>query len=408
MRFQPTLRCAAAFAAVAPQFLVNPFVGLAFLFTVLGLTMTDYATARSKRPTAARHVPPFVVRGVPTPMRIESTGEVFQPGTDVLQFADGMLTAQRRGRHVLPPVIGRSQGRFKLANWVGPVTEAAELVVHPNVLAARRLSRMAQRNTFEEDAGRARGPLGLGTSFESLRDYLPDDDVRLINWKASARSGQPVVNQFRLEQARDVVILLDAGRLMTALTGPSPSPTVFDVAVDAATALAYTVDAIGDRCGLIAFADRPLARLAPRAGAGRSVAAAMAALEPAMVDSDFETAFRALPTKRAVAIVVTDLVDEAAAAALQHAVPVLSRRHQVMIVAPDDPNLAAMVAAGGEPTRSTRPALRAAAAASLLAERDVAAAVLKRAGAVVVSAPPDRLAQRACAGYLDLKSRARA
>ena len=409
MRLQPTVRSAALVAVAAAAIALYPLVGLGLLAALVVAGVFDFTSAQARRPSAVRTAPPFVVRGVPAPLRIDSAGDVVQPGSDALVVAGGTVTAQRRGRHVLPAVVGRSRGPLGLADWVGPVTDSVDVVVHPDVVAARRLSRMAQRNTFDEEAGRARGPLGLGTAFESLRDYLPDDDVRLINWKASARSGEPVVNQFRLEQARDVMILLDAGRLMTALTGPAPSGTVFDAAVDAATALAYTVDAIGDRCGLIAFGDRPLAQLAPRAGAGRMVAGAMAALEPSMVDSDFDTAFRALPTKRAVAIVVTDLVDEAAAAALQRAVPVLSRRHQVMIVALDDPNLAAMVAAGAEATpRSTRPALRAAAAASLLAERDKAAAVLKRAGAVVVSTPPDRMAQKACAGYLDLKARARA
>jgi uncharacterized protein (DUF58 family) len=401
----PTGRCAALVALTAGLCLVAPLVGVAALVGVLALSAFDAVQAR--RPAVTRTAPPFLVRGVPGTLRltVDGPGEVTQPGTEALEVAGLTLTARRRGRHVLPPAVARCRGPLGLGQWSGPVTEPAEVVVHPDVLAARRLARGAHQATFDEESGRARGPLGLGTSFESLRDYQPDDDVRLINWKASARSGRPVVNQFRLEQSRDVVLLLDAGRLMTAATGPSPAPTVFDVAVDAATALALTVDAVGDRCGLIAFADRPLARLAPRAGGGRAVAAALSAIEAASVDSDFETAFRALPTKRCVAIVLTDLVDDAAAAALQLAVPVLSRRHQVLVVAPDDPMLAAMVGAGGGGGRA---AFRAAAAASLLEERDRAAAMLRRAAARVVSAPPERLPAAACAGYLDLKARARA
>jgi len=402
---QPTGRCAALVALAAAVCLVAPVLGIAAVAVVLAAAAAD--AVRAPRPAVTRTAPPFLVRGVPGTIRlaVEGNGEVTQPGTEALDVDGLTLTARRRGRHVLPPVVARCRGPLGLGQWSGPVTEAAEVVVHPDVLAARRLARGAQQATFDEESGRARGPLGLGTSFESLRDYQPDDDVRLINWKASARSGRPVVNQFRLEQSRDVVILLDAGRLMTAMTGPPPAPTVFDVAVDAATALALTVDAVGDRCGLIAFADRPLARLAPRAGGGRAVGAAMSAIEATSVDSDFETAFRALPTKRAVAIVLTDLVDDAAAAALQRAVPVLSRRHSVLVVAPDDPMLSAMVASGGDGGRA---AYRAAAAASLLEERDRAAAMLRRAAARVVAAPPERLAAAACAGYLDLKSRARA
>ena len=54
-----------------------------------------------------------------------------------------------------------------------------------------------------------RGPLGLGTEFESVRDYLPDDDIRQLNWRAaSERTGRPMSNQYRIEHDRDVVVLL--------------------------------------------------------------------------------------------------------------------------------------------------------------------------------------------------------
>lgn len=403
MRYQPTTRLALLVAVTAAACLLSPGIGVAALAVVAAAAAFDGAHAESRRPRVRRTLPPFLVRGVPVDLRIEGAGT--QPGTDALHVEGHRLTAVRRGRHTLPPVMATSHGPLGLVVWSGPVTEAAEVLVHPDVLAARRLARAAQKLSFDEEMGRARGPLGLGTSFESLRDYRPDDDVRLINWKASARSGEPVVNQFRLEQARDVMVLLDCGRLMTALTGPAPAPSLFDSAVDAATALALTVDAVGDRCGLIAFADRPLVQLAPRAGGGRPVAAAMAGLDASLVDSDYETAFRALPTKRAVAVILTDLADEAAVAALLGAVPVLSRRHQVLVVALDDPGLTAMVRAGGT---SRRRALQAVAAAGLLEERDRAAAVLRRAGAAVVTARPDRLGPSACTAYLDLKTRARA
>jgi uncharacterized protein (DUF58 family) len=404
VRYQPTGRLAALVAVAALACLLNPGLGVLALGAIAALAVVDAAQALSRKPAVVRATPPFVVRGVPVDLHIDGPGT--QPGTEALHVEGTRLTAVRRGRHVLPPVVATSTGPLRLVLWSGPVTEPAELLVHPDVLAARRLARAAQKLSFDEEAGRARGPLGLGTSFESLRDYRPDDDVRLINWKASARSGEPVVNQFRLEQARDVIVLLDCGRLMTALTGPAPAPSLFDSAVDAATALALTVDAVGDRCGLIAFADRPLAQLAPRAGGGRPVAAAMAGLDSALVDSDYETAFRALPTKRAVALILTDLADEAAVASLLGAVPVLSRRHQVLVVALDDPGLTAMVRAGGSGSR--REALHAVAAASLLEERDRAAAVLRRAGAAVVTARPERLGPAACTAYLDLKTRARA
>ena len=73
--------------------------------------------------------------------------------------------------------------------------------------------------------GLARGPLGLGTDFESVRDYTPDDDIRQLNWRATARVGRPMSNQYRLERDRDVVCLVDCGRLMAAPAEPAPCST---------------------------------------------------------------------------------------------------------------------------------------------------------------------------------------
>ena len=93
------------------------------------------------------------------------------------------------------------------------------MLVYPDVSAARRLVIALRRGRFREPGLRTRGPLGLGTDFESIRDYLPDDDVRQINWIATSRVGRPMSNEYRIEQDRDVVCLLDAGRLMAAPLG---------------------------------------------------------------------------------------------------------------------------------------------------------------------------------------------
>src|SRR5207302_4927664 len=92
----------------------------------------------------------------------------------------------------------------------------APLLVYPDVVAAQRLVVALRRGRFRDPGLRTRGPLGLGTDFESIRDYQPDDDVRQINWTASARVGRPMSNVYRIEQDRDVVCLVDAGRLMSA------------------------------------------------------------------------------------------------------------------------------------------------------------------------------------------------
>ena len=86
----------------------------------------------------------------------------------------------------------------------------------PDLLAARRLALSVRQGRFRDQGISARGPLGLGTEFELVRDYLPDDDIRQVNWRATARLGRPMSNQYRTEQDRDVIVVVDAGRLSAA------------------------------------------------------------------------------------------------------------------------------------------------------------------------------------------------
>ena len=89
--------------------------------------------------------------------------------TDVL---DASVVARRRGRHHLPPVATRSDGPLRLASWYRGRSDATELLVYPDLPAARRLAVAVRQGRFRDPGRLTRGPLGLGTDFESIRDYL--------------------------------------------------------------------------------------------------------------------------------------------------------------------------------------------------------------------------------------------
>jgi uncharacterized protein (DUF58 family) len=248
-----------------------------------------------------------------------------------------------------------------------------------------------------------RGPLGLGTDFESLRDYAPDDDVRQVNWKATARLRRPISNQYRLDQDRDIVLAVDAGRLMAAPLEPDRDR--LDAALDAVAAVALVADELGDRCGALAFDRTVRAHVTPRRRGGAAVIEALFALEPSPVDSDYELAFRSVGGgKRSLVMVFTDLLEEAAAQPLVEAVPVLARRHAVVVVSATDPDLAAMTTS---PPFRPVDAYAAAVAVSVLADRAAAVRSIEGAGARVVEAPPQQLAAACVQAYLKLKGRAR-
>ena len=259
-----------------------------------------------------------------------------------------------------------------------------------------------RRGRFGDPGRMSRGPLGLGTDFESIRDYLPDDDIRQVNWLATARLGRPMSNQFRVEQDREVLCVVDAGRLMTA---PLHDRTRLDAALDAVTAVALVADELGDRCGAVAFDSEIRARVTPRRGGGDAVVRALFDLEPRLVDSDYDLAFRAVGrAKRAFVLVLSDLLEEAAAGPLVAAVPVLARRHAVAVASVRDPDLDALV---GTPPRGEGDLYAMAVAVDVLDARRRAAKLVERAGAEVVEAGPGALAAACVRAYLRAKARAR-
>jgi len=279
---------------------------------------------------------------------------------------------------------------------------ATEVAVYPDLPAARRLALAVRSGRFREEGRRGRGPLGLGTEFESIRDYSPDDDIRQVNWPATTRLGRPMSNQYRVEQDRDLICLIDAGRLMRA---PLGDLSRLDVALDAVAAVGLVADALGDRCGCVAFDGRVLRELSPRRAGGARIVRALFDLEPSAVDSDYELAFRRVGgRKRALVLLFTDILEEAAARPLVEAVPVLARRHVVAVASAADPDLNRIVSTLPQGPREVHAQT---VALEVLAARRRVRRSLAGTGAEVIEAPPGALGTACVRAYLRAKSRAR-
>lgn len=409
----PTPRAALLLAALAPTALVLPVwvVGLAAA-AILGAVAGDALFVRP-RIAVDRRVPPILARGVPAKLALvaePARGRVRlrQPATADLRIdqpeGDGSIettvVGRRRGRHTLPAPAARVTGPLGLGRWFQRPGEDVTLLVYPDLPAARRLATAVRRGRFRLE-GRARGPLGLGTEFESVREYQPDDDVRQVNWRATERLGRPMSNQYRVERDRDVICVVDCGRLMAA---PLEDRTRLDAAVDAAVAVAAVADAISDRCGAIAFDAQVRRRVEPRRGGAVRVVSALFDLEPVAVDSDYEAAFATLgDAKRAWVLVLTDLLEETAALPLLDAVPMLARRHAVAVATATDVDLQRLT---GEPPSLPADVYRAAVALDVAAARGRVVAKLRRAGVDVIEAPPSGLGAACVRSYLRAKARA--
>ena len=425
----PTPRLAALVAAAALSFLFLPPALPALIILALLAGAAGDALAARHPPRLERSVPAILARGVPSPIAVDvdaggAATRVRQPVPPDLDLdpreADGRLAAtlvaRRRGRHPLPAPAVRVEGRFGLGRVHHEAGRDGEVLVYPDMPAAYRLVVAVRQGRFRDPGVLTRGPLGLGTDFESIRDYLPDDDIRQVNWRATARTGRPMSNQYRVEQDRNVICCIDAGRLMAApvsaplprgrpVKPPSVPLTRLDAALDAAVAVALVADEVGDQAGAIAFDGAVRRRLVPRRRGGQAVVRALFDLEPTSADSDYELAFRSIGGgKRSLVIVFTDLLEEAAARSLVEAIPVLTRRHHVVVAGVRDPDLDRAVRT---PPVEVRDVLAASVVVEVLDARARVAAQLGRAGAEVLEAPPDALAAACVGAYLRAKARSR-
>jgi uncharacterized protein (DUF58 family) len=413
----PTPRAAVLLAVLALATAVTaPAVGLLGALVLAGAVIADALAAR-RRPRVRRDAPRHMARGVAGRLRIEAApggpGRVRlrQPSSPALALEpregegglDAALVPRRRGRHRLGPVALRSEGPLRLGRWHHSAETEHEVTVLPDLPSARRLAIAVRQGRFREAGRLTRGPIGLGTDFESIRDYEPDDDIRQVNWRATQRLQRPMSNQYRVEQDREVLLLLDSGRLMAS---PLGDRTRLDAAVDAAVAVALVADAVGDRAGVLAFDAAVRRRLAPRRAGGRAVVRALIDLEPSALEPDYELAFRSVEgAKRSLVLVFCDLLEEAAARPLADAVPVLSRRHHVTIATVRDPDLDAVLAS---PPAGDHGVAAQAVALDVLGARERVSHMLRRAGAQVVEAPAAGLAAACVGAYLRAKARGRA
>ena len=246
---------------------------------------------------------------------------------------------------------------------------------------------------------------GQGSEFDSLREYVSGDDVRSIDWRATARASDVMVRTWRPERDRHVVIVLDCGRTSAARVGDAPR---LDAGIEAALLLTALAGRAGDRVDVVAW-DRQVRGVAHGRAAGealRSATTMLASAEASLVETDWpglraELARRA--RQRALVVLLTSLDPAPIRSGLLPVVPHLTARHLVVVASVNDPSVTAM-ASRRDDLSST---YRAAAAAGFLGERRGVADQLVAAGVEVVDRLPDDLAPALADRYLALKAAGR-
>ena len=411
--------------------LSDAFVGLgaAVLVAAFALAFVDYrATPDPRRVAVERIAEPQLSIGVGNPVTLRLRNSLSRPLRVTLRdTVPPSFDVDRRTAHLVvgPETVGearyaarpRHRGTFRfgdvnlrlrgpldLVERQGRVPADAPADVYPDLQEIRRYE-VTLRRGLAYDAGQRRARLpGAGSVFERLREYLPDDDPRWISWTATARRGRPISVEYETERQQRILILLDAGRMMSSTLGKL---TKLDHAVNTALMLSYVAIAKGDEVGLLGFADTVRAYVPPRRGHLQFLRLTedLRRLEVTMTEPDYQSAFeflRAKTARRAFVILFTDLVDQDASRGLVNAITRLAGSNLVLCCLLQDPQL--LEAAVREPTSSTALYERVV-ASDVRDARLRALSVLRQRGVHSLDVPAERLSVATIQRYLELKRR---
>lgn len=408
---------------------LRPSMGTVWLWLLVVVVVTGLDWLLAPRPSAlaVERIPPGTVRlGDPARSRLRVTTssrrpvrvllrDAWQPSAGATDnrhrlrvapgrtvLADTALRPWRRGDLRSDGVTVRLPGPLGLACRQATLDVPGTVRSLPPFESRKHLpSRLARLRELDgRSAVRVRGQ---GTEFDSLREYVRGDDVRSIDWRASARNRSVVVRTWQPERDRRVVLVLDTSRVSAGRVGDVPR---LDSAMDAALLLAALAGRAGDRIDFLA-GDRTV-RARVRAAAAREVAATlqdtMADLEPEIAEADWRTlagAVQRLGRQRALVVLLTPLEPAAVAEGLVPVLPILTAHHRVVLASVADPALEEMAAQRGD----VADVYAAAAAARALAERRHTAGVLSALGVDVVDVPAEQLPPALADHYLTLKAR---
>lgn len=309
----------------------------------------------------------------------------------------------RRGRFRLGPMTVRTSGPLGLAGRQAVLPDVQPVKVYPALAGRDEVMARLQRGRLLQSGSRSSAVRGGGSDFDALREYLPDDEFRRINWRATARASTAITNQFREERNQQLILLLDASR---AMAGQVEGVSRLEHALDAAVAVGELATRIGDHVGVVAFGQTIRAQLDPRGGRDQPhrMIDLLFGIEPRLEAPDYAGAFSGVlrrHRRRALMVLFTDLSERSVLEPLIRAVPVLLRRHVLLIASVRDPEVEAMARA--VPTTSEE-AYEKAAAAGFLDWRDGAAALLRRMGVRTFDLHPRELAGRMADEYLRVKA----
>ncbi len=332
------------------------------------------------------------------------------------------LRAERRGALAISAVHVRVLSRLGFWQRLLVFPQETRLHVYPDMQQLSQYALLARTDRLNLLGVRRVRRVGQDHDFERLRDYTVDDNYKHIDWRSTARRRKLTVKDFQTSQSQRIVFLVDCGRMMT---NEAAGLSLLDHGLNAILMLSYVALRQGDSVGLVAFSDAIHSFVPPRGGMSQMNRLLHASFDrfPQLVESRYDLAFRYLASrcrKRSLVVLVTNVIDEVNAGAIERYLANLVGRHlplgvllrdRRMFEAVESPELAtasprrAEQHAGSPVPPYGEQVWRAAAAAEILGWRHQVLTDLQSKGVLVLDVPPENMTAPLINRYLEVKAR---
>jgi uncharacterized protein (DUF58 family) len=167
----------------------------------------------------------------------------------------------------------------------------ANLASYPSFIHLRKYELMAIQSEFLLGGIKKIRKLGHTMEFEQIKEYVPGDDIRTINWKATSKTNRLMVNQFQDEKSQRIFMLIDTGRTMKM---PFKGLSLLDYSINATMALSHIILKKGDRAGMMTFSKKTENKIAAenKSGQLRKISEALYNIKTDFFESDFNRLYQ--------------------------------------------------------------------------------------------------------------------
>ena len=326
------------------------------------------------------------------------------PGTGVALQCE--VQTPVRGAYEFGDIWIRMSGPARFLQLQRSWPHSAVCKVYPDVKRVREYITSRRAHITSAPHVRRATLRGMGSEFERLRDYEPGDDIRRIDWRATAKHRKLISRNYEIESFRDVLVMVDRGRLMAS---ESRETSKLDHAIDAALMISAVALDSGDHAGILVFDKDVSAYLPPRGAISYlpTLIESVYAVQPILEESDFLRAFAHLQIrlpKRSLIVVLTDVIDPEVSRSILEGVLALNKRHLVVFAALRTRAIYDAIAA---PVADPLDPFRKAVAYRLVRERGEVIRRLRKGGVEVLDVLPGEITIPLVNKYVELREQNR-